>query len=327
MDTYLLLAGGLALLILGGELLVRGAARTAALLGMSPLLIGLTLVGFGTSAPELVTSVEASFMGAPGIAIGNIVGSNIANVLLILGIAAVLSPIAVGRRALARDGTIGLASAVAFIAIAYLMPLDRLIGAVLVTGLALYLYFAYRQEMTGAPSAHTAAYDKREAHDEVLPGAIQATPHSSSVWPPFMLAIAGLIIVIVGGKLLVKGAVALASSAGISETILGLTVVAIGTSLPELVTSVIAALRRHGDIALGNILGSNIYNILGIGGVTALIAPTDVPPEIVRFDGLVMVAVSILLLVVARTGHHISRVEGSVLLSGYGLYVYSIWPA
>ncbi len=326
MENYLLLAGGLVLLIVGGELLVRGAARTATLLGMSPLLIGLTLVGFGTSTPELVTSVEASLRGSPGIAIGNIVGSNIANILLILGVAALLAPIAVGRQALVRDGVIVLASAVLFVGIGYLMPLDRLVGALLVASLVLYLYFAYAQEMRALPAEHSAAYDKLEAHDEVLPGAIQARSTSGSIWPPLVLAIAGLAVVIVGGKLLVDGAVGFARAAGISETIIGLTIVAVGTSLPELVTSVIAALRSHSDVALGNILGSNLYNILGIGGVTALIAPTAVPPEILGFDGLVMIVVSLALLVIARTGYRISRPEGAALVGGYAIYVYVIWP-
>lgn len=327
MEIYLLLVVGLALLIVGGELLVRGAAGTATLLGMSPLLIGLTFVGFGTSTPELVTSVEASLRGSPGIAIGNIVGSNIANILLILGIAALLTPIAVGRQALARDGSIVLATAVGFVVIGYSMTLDRIVGALLVSGLVLYLYSAYRQEMAAVPAEHTAAYDKREAHNEVLPVELEAEPASASVWPPLTLAIVGLAVVILGGKLLIEGAVGVARSAGISETIIGLTIVAVGTSLPELVTSVIAALRRHSDVALGNILGSNIYNILGIGGVTALIAPTEIPAEIVRFDGLVMIAVSLVLLGMARSGYSISRLEGGVLLAGYGAYVYAIWPA
>ncbi len=206
------------------------------------------------------------------------------------------------------------------------MPLDRTVGAFLISGLILYLFYAYRQEMTVAPAEHTAAYDKREAHDELLPVELEAKPASDRVWPSLLLAIAGLAVVVLGGKLLVEGAVGVARSAGISETIIGLTIVAVGTSLPELVTSVIAALRRHSDVALGNVLGSNIYNVLGIGGVTALIAPTAIPSEILRFDGPIMIAVSLLLIAIARSGYSISRFEGAVLLSGYGVYVYSIWP-
>ncbi|MBU2531800.1 MAG: calcium/sodium antiporter [Alphaproteobacteria bacterium] len=328
MYDYAFLAGGLVLLIVGGEMLVRGAATTAARLGMSPLLIGLTLVGFGTSTPELVTSVEASLIGSPGIAIGNIVGSNIANVLLILGVATLIMPLMVDRRALARDGTIVVFTAAAFVVVGYLFPFGRLVGTVFVVGLVAYLYYAYRQERSGAPEGHTAAFEKREAHDEVIqPRDIASEQTAGHIWTPILLAVAGLIVVILGGKLLVDGAVGIARTAGISETLIGLTIVSIGTSLPELVTSVIAALRRHGDVALGNILGSNIYNILGIGGATALIAPTTIPPDIVRFDSLVMLAVSLALLVVARTGYRISRAEGVVLLAGYGAYIYAIWPS
>jgi len=326
MQDYFLVAGGLALLIIGGELLVRGAATTAKRLGMSPLLIGLTLVGFGTSTPELVTSVEASLVGSPGVAVGNIVGSNIANILLILGASAVLAPIAVGRQSLVRDGGIVLLTGIAFVAIGAFLQLDRLVGAVLVAGLALYLYWAYRQETAAGAVEHSAAYDKREAHDEVLSGAIEPGSASGSAWAPLLVALAGLGVVVLGGKLLVEGAIGIARAASISEAVIGLTIVAIGTSLPELVTSIVAALRRHSDVAVGNILGSNIFNVLGVGGVTALIAPTVVPPEIVRFDGPVMIAASVALLIIAWTGHRISRLEGAALLSSYALYLYAIWP-
>ncbi len=340
MTDYVLLAGGLVLLIVGGELLVRGASTTAERLGMSPLLIGLTLVGFGTSTPELVTSVQASLAGSPGIAVGNIVGSNIANILLILGISAIITPIAVERRALRRDGVFVLATALAFCAVGYFTPLDRTVGAVFVAALAIYLFYVYRQETSGAPGGHTAAYEKFDAHRQLHGGAADksgaaeapvasaiAIPTTSpNVAMPLAMAIGGLVIVVLGGKLLVDGASGIARAFGISETVIGLTIVAIGTSLPELVTSVIAALRRHADVALGNILGSNIYNILGIGGVTALIAPTVIPAQIVNFDNLVMVAVSVLLLIAARTGYRIGRMEGIGLLAAYGLYTFTIWP-
>lgn len=337
MTDYLLLAGGLILLIAGGELLVRGAATTAERLGMPPLLIGLTLVAFGTSMPELATTVEASLLGSPGIAVGNIVGSNITNILLILGIAALIAPIAVQGNALRRDGSIVLATAAVFCAIGFMMPLGYLVGAVFLTGLATYIYCAYRQEMAAAPAGHTAPFEKFEAHEELFDGhqgqaagaaaAHAATPPTiAAVWMPLAMAIGGLAVVVIGGKLLVVGAIGIAQDIGISETVIGLTIVAIGTSLPELVTSVIAAIRRHGDMALGNILGSNIYNILAIAGVTALIAPTTIPPQIVRFDSFVMLAVSILLLIVARTGYRITRGEGAVLLACYGGYLFAIWP-
>lgn len=336
MTNCLLLAGGFVLLIAGGELLVRGASATAEKLGMSPLLIGLTLVSFATSAPELAVSVEASLSGSPGIAVGNIVGSNIANILMILGIAAVITPILVQQEALRRDGVIVLATAAAFCAIGYVTPLDRFVGAVLLAGLAAYIYYAYRQEMAGAPAGHTAAFEKREAHDDLFDGRWgEATPAVvpfaanrtiATVQKPLAMAIGGLAVLIIGGKLLVDGGSGIARHVGVSESVIGLTIVAIGTSLPELTTSVIAAIRRHGDIALGNILGSNIYNVLGIAGVTGLLAPTVIPSEIVRFDSFVMLAASVALLVVARTGYQIGRGEGLLLLAGYGGYLFAIWP-
>ncbi|KUO55742.1 MAG: sodium:calcium antiporter [Alphaproteobacteria bacterium BRH_c36] len=336
-SDLLFVVAGLVLLIVGGELLVRGAVSMAERFGMSPLLIGITLVGFGTSMPELVTSVQASLIGAPGIAIGNIVGSNIANILLILGVSALLAPIAISDGTVRRDGQIMFASAFVFFLFGFALPLDRLVGAVFIAGLVGYLYYAYRQETAGV-SSHTAAFEKSEAHDELfvsgtgpssaqMPAAsVQASPGLAAAYFPLVGAIAGLVIIVAGGKLLVDGATGIARHAGVSEAVIGLTVVAIGTSLPELVTSVIAALRRHGDVALGNVIGSNIYNILGIGGVTAIVAPTSIPPEIVRFDNPVMIAVSVFLLALIWRGLTISRLQGGALVACYALYLFSLWP-
>jgi cation:H+ antiporter len=327
----LLLLGGLALLALGGELLVRGAVQLAERMGVSPLLIGLTLVGFGTSTPELVTSVQAAAIGSPGIAVGNVVGSNIANILLILGLSALISPVAVGSGALRRDGVLVLATALLFTAIAWTMPVDRLVGAVLVAGLVGYLVYAWRQERTGA-DGHTGAYEKAEAFEGLHPnlhqrGAAAPGAGRGALLLSLGFALGGLVLVVAGGRLLVDGAVGLARSFGISETVIGLTIVAVGTSMPELITSLVAALRRQSDVALGNILGSNIYNVLGILGVTGMIVPIAVPPEIARFDSPVMVAVSVALLAFAWTGMRIGRREGAALLAGYALYVFWIWPS
>ncbi|WP_372422131.1 calcium/sodium antiporter [Salinarimonas chemoclinalis] len=327
--TLLLLLAGLVLLVLGGDLLVRGAVEAATRLGVSPLVIGLTLVGFGTSTPELVTSVQASLAGAPGIAIGNIVGSNIANILLILGISALIAPIAIRSRALTRDGAVALAAAVLFAALAFVWPLDRVVGVVFVAGLALYIWTAFRQERAVVPAPdHGALYAKavatQGADDALVPDPAEK---GGGLLGPILLALAGLVLVVGGGKLLVDGATELARGLGISETVIGLTVVAVGTSLPELVTSVVAALRRQADVAFGNIVGSNIYNILGIGGVTALIAPVDIPGEIARFDAPVMVGVTLLMLLFAFTGKRIARWEGGVLIGGYVAYLWFLWPA
>lgn len=328
--TILLVVAGLVLLVLGGDLLVRGAVKAATRLGVSPLVIGLTLVGFGTSTPELVTSVQASLAGAPGIAIGNIVGSNIANILLILGISALIAPIAVEARALRRDGVVALAVAVLFAALAVVWPLDRLVGGIFVAGLALYIWTAFRQETSAAPAVvgHGAVYDKVLATQGV-DDALAPDPGEKGgglAWP-LLLALAGLVLVVGGGKLLVDGATELARAFGISETVIGLTIVAVGTSMPELVTSVVAALRRQADVAFGNVIGSNIYNILGIGGVTGLVAPVAIPDEIVAFDLPVMVAVTVLMLVFAYTARTIVRWEGAALIAGYGAYLWFLWPA
>ena len=328
--TILLLLAGLALLVLGGDLLVRGAVKVATRLGVSPLVIGLTLVGFGTSTPELVTSVQASLAGAPGIAIGNIVGSNIANILLILGISAVLAPIAVDSRALTRDGVVALVVAVLFAALAFVWPLDRLVGALFVAGLAVYIWTAFRQETSAAPAeiGHGALYDKAVA-TEGVDDALTPDPAERGgglLWP-LLLALAGLALVVGGGKLLVDAAVDLARAIGVSETVIGLTIVAVGTSMPELVTSVVAAIRRQADVAFGNVIGSNIYNILGIGGVTGLVAPVAIPQEIAGFDLPVMVAVTVLMLLFAYTARTIARWEGAALIAGYGAYLYWLWPA
>lgn len=325
-DIWLPLIGGLFLLIAGGELLVRGAVQIATRLGVSPLIIGLTLVGFGTSTPELVTSVQAALSEAPGIAYGNIVGSNIANILLIVGVAALISPIVIASAALRRDGAIMLAVAVIFSLIAFSMTLGRTIGLLFVSALLAYVYLAFRQEKERSSEDHGAVYDKSIALEEIDEALSPRTKPGTSFPIAPLTALAGLTLVVVGGHFLVDGAVSMARGFGISETVIGLTIVAVGTSMPEFVTSVVAGIRRQGDVAFGNIVGSNIYNILGIGGATALIAPAAVPSEIVTFDNLVMIGVSVLLVGFAWTGRRIARWEGALLLAGYCVYVYAIWP-
>jgi len=331
MDIALLLLGGLVLLVLGGELFVRGAVQIAERLGLSPLLIGLTLVGFGTSTPELVTSVQASLAGSPGIAVGNIVGSNIANVLVILGISALIVPVTVGRGALLRDGMVGLGAAIALVCVGLFGALDRTVGALFLFGLVAYIAYAWRQESRGGPD-HTAAFEKAQAFEEIHSRGKQGAGDAAvgtgarGTLLSLVLALGGLVLVVLGGGLFVDGAVVLAQVLAIPEAVIGLTIVAIGTSLPELVISVVAALRRHADVALGNVLGSNIYNVLGIGGATAMISPTVIPPEIVAYDLWILLGVSALLLVMGRTGWRIGRREGAVLLVLYVTYILSILP-
>jgi cation:H+ antiporter len=310
-DAILLVAGGLVLLAVGGELLVRGAVGMAARIGISPLLAGLTIVGFGTSTPELATSVQAALGGSPGIALGNVVGSNIANILLILGVSAVIAPLAVNPASFQRDsialgGSALLAAGAVMLGVIGVVP-----GAVLVAALAGYIWWAYKSES----AAHDAEAARHEAEAEDRP----VPPDTGPVVLGAMI-LAGLAAAIFGARLLVDGATVLASAAGVSESVIGLTVVAIGTSLPELIACVVAVIRKHGDVALGNVVGSNIYNLCGILGLTAIIHPVEVPAEIARFDIWVLLGVTGVLLMQLRSGWRLSRVEGAVLLALYAGY-------
>lgn len=325
MTTNLLfLLLGFFLLIGGGELLVRGAVRIAERLRLSPMLIGLTVVGMGTSMPELAASVQAALAGSPGIAVGNIVGSNMANLLLILGTAALLSPIAVAKGTLWRDGGVGLAAAIALMLAGATLGLERFTGMVFIAAMAGYIYYAYQQERRG--QAHSAAYDKAMAAEGTDPA---LAPHEvtaeeasgGSLARAILLFLAGLVLIVGGGTVLVDGAIGIAAALGVSDEVIGLTIVAAGTSFPELVTSAVAALKRQGDIALGNVLGSNIYNILFIGGVTGLVAPGEVPATILGFDLWLLLAASLLVMLFAWTGGRLSRREGGVLLTAYALYI------
>jgi len=298
-----LLLGGLVGLFLGGEALVRGAVGGARRLAIPPLLIGLTVVGFGTSTPELLVSVDAALRGVPDIAIGNIVGSNIGNILLIVGLSALIWPIRVLGGTLARDTAVMMAAAVALIPLFWLGEMGRLSGAVLVAGLAAYLVRAYRQ-----PGPDLVIHDP----SPVMP-----------LWRAAVWVVVGLGALMLGARLLVDGAVSIARDFGVSEAFIGLTIVAIGTSLPELATSLIAALRRQSEIAIGNIVGSNIFNVLGILGVTALIAPIPVAGRFLTFDLPVMIAASAVLTALLLLRPSIGRATGLGLLLAYAVYVWA----
>lgn len=305
------LAAGLLLLLGGGEALVKGSVSIATRLGVSPLLIGLTLVGFGTSTPELVASLEAALIGAPAIAVGNIVGSNIANILLILGIAAVMLPLATTRDAFRRDGAVLVGASLVLLAVVLGGTLGRWTGLaflLLLGGYTIYTYVTERRAKDVSAAMHAA-----EAAD--------VAPREMSLKVAVIAAFGGIAAVVVGAGLLVKAAIEIAQSLGLSEAVIGLTLVAVGTSLPELATSVMAALRRHGDVAFGNIVGSNIFNILGIGGATAAVSPITIPGEIIRLDIWVMLAATFLLVGFATTGWRITRAEGAVFVLAYAAYL------
>lgn len=310
--TALLIIAGLILLAVGGELIVRGAVGIADRIGISPMLAGLTIVGFGTSTPELATSLQAAFAGAPDIALGNIIGSNIANILLILGISALIFPLAVNRLAYRRDATALMGSALLCAGAVALGTVGPVSGIALLVALVGYIFWAYRSETAAAATAGGDAEAERHVHE-----AHDTAPATTNGWLLAAMVIAGLAGAIFGARLLVQGAVILAQAAGMSESVIGLTIVAVGTSLPELVACIVAVLRRHVDVAIGNVVGSNIYNICGILGITAIIHPIEVAAEIARFDIWIMLGVTALLLVQLRSGWKISRAEGALLLAGY----------
>lgn len=305
--VYLTLIAGLALLIAGAEGFVRGASAIALKLGVSRLLIGITLVGFGTSAPELVISINAALEGASGLVMGNIVGTSTANILLILGLGAVLCPIPVHRTVLKRDGGMLIVSALACLAIVLLGYLDRIAGLVFLVLLGVYIVRTYLADKKAM--AKTADFSP------------PVTGPLGNIFIAGLLAIGGLAIILVGARLLVDSAIDLARLFGVSDTLIGLTIVAVGTSSPEIVITILSAIRRQMDLALGNIIGSNIFNVLGILGVTALVQPITMPPELIRGDIWVMLAATALMLTAAWTGKTIMRWEGWLFLGSYGAYM------
>lgn len=312
MSATILVVIGLAGLVVGGEMLVRGAVSAAKSFGISPMVIGLTLVGFGTSSPELVTSLQAALSGSSGIAIGNVVGSNIGNVLLILGIAALIAPIVVDPRAFRRDGTVVALATLLCLGAVLFGEIGRIAGAGFVVALAAYLGFTFWSEKQSGGTPAATVYEN-EAETVAGP--------ETSLGLSLLIALVGLVIIIFGARFLVSGAVSIAQTAGLSEAVIGLTIVAIGTSMPELVTSVIAVRKGEGSVALGNVLGSNIFNILGILGITVLVKPMDVPSEIASLDIWVLCATTLILVAFARSGWTISRREGGLLTLGYAAYL------
>jgi len=299
MLTYLILAIGLIALFLGGDFLVKGARGLALRLGLSPMVIGLTVVGFGTSAPELLVSLNAALGGQPGIAIGNVVGSNIANTLLILGLAAVLAPITVTFSAMRRDLFWMAGATLVLPAVLWSGDLGLIEGLVLVAGLAAFLVLSLRSR---AP-----------AEEDIAP--------AGPLWHSFAFALGGLVAIMAGAHYLVQSATVIARTFGVSEAMIGLSIVAIGTSLPELATTIVATIRGQRDIAIGNVIGSNIFNILGILGITALVAPIPVAARFLQADipfllGLTVVVIGLLWL----TGK-LGRITGIFMLLGYVSYL------
>ena len=313
MDIIYFLSG---LVILGfaGEATLRGAVGLAHHLNISPAVIGLTVVGFGTSLPELVVCVQAALDGKPDLAIGNIVGSNIANTLLILGVGALIFPLVCDPRSVRRDGMAMVLATAFCVVLAVLGEIRPWIGIAMVFTLVTYLGWSFKHDRA-APDAATELHEKKA---EDLPEA----PARVSV--NLIYVIIGLVGLTGGAALLIDGATGIARGFGIPESIIGLTMIALGTSLPELFATVIAALRRHGDVAIGNVLGSNLFNILGTLGATATIEPLTFASDIRSIDVWVMLGVTVVALPLMITGWRVSRVEGAFLLCAYVVYVGSL---
>jgi cation:H+ antiporter len=310
--VYIMLALGL--LFLGAEALVRGSASLALRAGLSPLVIGLTIVAFGTSSPELVVSIKAAYSGQGDIAVGNAVGSNIFNIAVILGFAAIVCPIPVHRKIIKVDAPITLIVSIWLPMLLLNNSLGRVEGALLV--FSIIVYTTLNVMMARDQEKSSSADGKADS----------ALSSSHRHWALDVLFISGgLGILVLGSELLVQHSVTLAKGFGVSEAVIGLTIVAAGTSMPELATSMVAAIRRHPDIAIGNVIGSNVFNILGILGAASVLSPVKIK-EISPFDLGVMVTFTALLMPLIFTGRKIQRLEGGLLLALYGIYLFLLWP-
>jgi cation:H+ antiporter len=306
----MLLAVGLVLLTAGAESLVRGASGIAARLGIPPLIVGLTVVAFGTSAPELAVSVAAAWAGQADVALGNVIGSNIFNVLFILGLSALIVPLAISSQLIRVDVPLMIGASILTLVFALDGHIGRLDGAVLFTGLLFYIGFQIRQGM-------------RERRNNTNGGGEDPSPGPPGRWwlDP-LLVLGGLLVLVLGSRLLVTSAVTIAQALGVSELVIGLTIVAAGTSLPEVATSVIASLRGERDIAVGNVVGSNVFNLLGVLGLASLVSPAGigVADQALQFDLPVMLAVAVACLPIFVTGQEIARWEGGLFFAYYIAY-------
>jgi cation:H+ antiporter len=306
--TLLFLLAGLVLLYFGAEGLVRGSSSIALRLGVSPLLIGLTVVAFGTSAPELVVSLKAALMGQGDISVGNVVGSNICNIGLILGVAALIVPIKVASQIVRVDTPIMIAVTGLALVLLYDGTLSRFEGIFLFVLLIVYLIFSILLAKKKPADALSAEFSEE----------IKLSKRGLAVDLP--MVIGGLVMLVFGARFLVDSAIEIARSIGLSEAVIGLTIVAIGTSLPEFATSLVAALKKEADIAVGNVVGSNIFNILGILGISAVVTPLG-SSGVTGVDLAVMAAFALILWIFSATGHRITRAEGILMLVPYAGYV------
>ncbi|MBK7674416.1 MAG: calcium/sodium antiporter [Candidatus Accumulibacter sp.] len=305
---------GLAALVAGAQVLVRGASKLALSLGISPLVVGLTVVAFGTSAPELAVSLRSSFAGQVDIALGNVVGSNIFNVLFILGVSALITPLVVAPQLIRQEVPIMVGASLLLLALALDGRIGRLDGALLFGLLLAYTVFLVRQSRRESRAT-------QEGYGEEL-GAKVTSDWDRHCSVQLLLIVSGLALLVVGAGWLVDAAVSFARILGLSEMVIGLTIVAIGTSLPEVATSLVATLRGERDIAVGNVIGSNTFNLLGVLGLSGLLAPAGLPVSaaVIVFDLPVMIAVALACLPIFFSGHLIARWEGALFLAYYVAY-------
>ncbi len=312
--VFIYLIGGFVLLVIGAEVLVRGAARLAARFGISPLIIGLTVVAFGTSAPEMAVSTQSAFLGQGDIAIGNVIGSNIFNVLLILGLSALITPLLVSRQLVRLDVPIMIAAGF----LAWLLAMDgsysRLDGLILFTCIIIYTGYLIISSLKAWQAGKAIEVDDEYSS--------QINPHRFAWLINSAYILVGLVLLVVGSNLLVSGAVSLAQALGLSELVIGLTIIAAGTSLPELATSLLAAWKGERDIAVGNIVGSNLFNLLAVLGLAGLVSPQSiaVASSAIAFDFPVMMAVMVACLPIFFAGYRINRWEGALFLAYYIAY-------
>ena len=314
--VYLGLLGGFVVLLFSGDLLVRGAVAMAVRLGIPALIIGLTVVAFGTSAPELVVSVKAALTGSPGISIGNVVGSNIANVLLVLGLPALIAPTNCNQPFIGRNTIYVVAASVLFIVLCFYGPLALWHGAILFTLIILFLIESGRR--AGNSRSNAALFEEAEEEVDNIDG-VAGLPESKLVTLGFIVA--GLVGLPTGAHLIVENGTAIAMDFGVSEAAIGLTLIALGTSLPELATTLSAAMRGHAGLAVGNVLGSNLFNLLAIMGVTAMLAPVPIPVTFLEFDLWVMLAATVIIVPFALSKGIITRVPAAAFVVAYVAYI------
>lgn len=312
LEIVLYLLGGLVLLFIGAEGLIRGSSNLAIKIGITPLVVGLTVVAFGTSAPELVVSLKAALIGNSSIALGNVIGSNIANIALILGVAALIRPLDVHANVIMREIPIMIGISILLIILLLDGEIGLFDGVIFVTGVVVYTIV-------------NIFLARKEKNPEVDAEFKEGLESKLGVPISILFVVVGLGLLILGANFFVQSAIAIAKLFHLSDAVIGLTIVAVGTSLPELITSIVASYKKEADIAIGNVVGSNIFNILSILGITAIIIPIS-SAGISYVDLGIMLIAAIVLFPLSRTGFSITRLEGAMLLSGYVIYIYYLLP-